>query len=198
MVEGLLVLRPCYRESSPSGPACGVELGFGTRRTGRRFPAPPESRPPNAKTRLPPSAHFSPDGGRVAIGTSNGTVIVRAGDHSRETLRFSPRPGNGIRSIEFSRDGGSLLICYDDGEIGIHDGESGKPVTSLGSRSPRVDSVFFDGDGRHMFAVCTANPSGSQVVESHGPATGLSRSSVAILDAESCRKQAPSAVTATR
>ena len=133
-------------------------------------------------------AHFSPDGRRVVIGTSNGTVIVRARESALESLRFSPRKGNGIRSIEFSRDGRRLLVCYDDGEIAVHDCDSGQAVTSPTARPQHVGAAFLDSDGRRVFVVSAASPSGTPVAESQGQASAGAPGSVAVLDAGSLQE----------
>ncbi|HEY2253301.1 MAG TPA: hypothetical protein VGH74_19645, partial [Planctomycetaceae bacterium] len=133
-------------------------------------------------------AHFSPDGKRVAIGGTNGTVVVRSVDDPRETVRFLPRPGNGIRSIEFSRDGRRLLICTDDGAMAICDSASGEPVTAPDSRVPHVRVAFFDHDGRRAFEIRAAEPSDSSAAEPRDPAHPLEPNSVAVLDAESLQQ----------
>ena len=141
-------------------------------------------------------AHFSPDGGRVAIGGSKGTIVVRAVAAQRETLKFSPRKGTGIRLLELSRDGRSMLICFDDEALAVYDSESGEQIGGLvdpvymflpaaGSGvtgAPRVRGAYFDADGRRLFVARAREASDASAIEAGSAPGSVETSTVSVLD----------------
>lgn len=141
-------------------------------------------------------AHFSPDGRRLVVGGSNGTITVRTVDGSRESFWFSPHKGNGVRSIEVSRDDRRLLVCYDDGKLAVYDFKS---IVSLGGmifsplpgagmanrgEMPRVRSAFFDGDGRHLFVVRAGDGRDESSIDRDASRVGET-GAITVLDAHS-------------
>ena len=135
---------------------------------------------------------------RLVIGGSNGTVVVRSLNDQRETRRFSPDKGNGVHSIEFSRDERRLLVCYDNGEMAVYDSESGELVSaqsgqSVSSLSPgekpevkrkaaHFAAAFFDSEGGRVFLVRASEPSDSSGVDSRDNTISLEPISLTVLD----------------
>jgi WD40 repeat protein len=99
-------------------------------------------------------AHFSPDGGRLALGTREHYHIYRSGSWQLE--RSVPRRGRLIgtpNATRFSPDGRVLAAMVEQWRLGLLDSASGAELVVLDSpRGQRLDEVRFTPDGGKLVA----------------------------------------------
>ncbi len=93
-------------------------------------------------------ARFFPDGIRVAIATTNGTVHVRDCETAEEVFRVAHAAT--VRSLNLSPDGKRMLTAGDDGTVQIWDSQDGTPVMPALEHEGPVRFASFSPDGRKV------------------------------------------------
>jgi WD40 repeat protein/serine/threonine protein kinase len=95
------------------------------------------------------AACFSPDGTRVATGSSDGSATLwdaASGAESRLLLGH----GDGVRSVAFAPDGRRLLTAAGDGQARLWEVDSGRCVAILRGARGALNGARFSGDGRRI------------------------------------------------
>ncbi len=92
------------------------------------------------------SIAFSPDGGRIASGSWDGTVRVWEADTGRQVLRLEGHE-DWVRSVAFSPDGGRIASGSDDRTVRVWEADTGRQMARLEGHEHLVLSVAFSPDG---------------------------------------------------
>jgi len=92
------------------------------------------------------SVAFSPDGKRIASGSSGGTHIYNIGADEWETRGHS----SAVRSVAFSPDGTLVVIGSDDGVLRVYNSATGEYEQTFEGHSGAVYDVAFVSDGTHI------------------------------------------------
>jgi WD40 repeat protein len=102
------------------------------------------------------SVAFSPDGGQLLIGSSDGAVhFVSTDDWKRVGRPFEAHTAR-IISLVFSPDGRVLATAGADGNVALWDARTRKPIgTPLTLEPGTFVTAAFSPDGSHLFAVST-------------------------------------------
>jgi WD40 repeat protein len=97
-------------------------------------------------------AVFSPDGGRVATCSFDGTPRVWDAHTGREALVLGAGVDDGavLRSIAFSPDGTRLAAGSDDGPVRFYDTRTGKEALPLRPRGGSIFGIAFSPDGSRL------------------------------------------------
>jgi WD40 repeat protein/serine/threonine protein kinase len=95
------------------------------------------------------SVAFSPDGKRIASGSSNGTIKVWDANKGSETLTLKGH-GSEVMSVAFSADGKRILSGYFDGTMKVWDVDNSTETLTLKSDVGRVNSAAFSPDGKRI------------------------------------------------
>ena len=138
---------------SPDGRWVAAETGFGAdvldARSGRLV----KSVETEGASR---SVAFSPDGSRLVIGSTDGTIhFFSTDDWSGVGRPFEAHSGRVI-SLAFSPDGRVLATAGADGTVALWDVSTRKPIgTPLTLEPGAYASAVFSADGSHLFAVST-------------------------------------------
>jgi len=90
---------------------------------------------------------FSPDGQRLATGTSEGEVKIWDSTTRREVTRFEP-VGRHLYCLAFSADGKMLAGAGASSRVWVWDVASGRRLLELGGHGQAVVSVAFSPDSR--------------------------------------------------
>ena len=92
---------------------------------------------------------FSPDGGRLAVGTYSGKVLIWNVPDDKEIARYHTRAG-AVTSVEFSPDGRWLAVTGADGGTQIWDAATGALIRAFTGHTGRVYSAAFSPDGTRL------------------------------------------------
>ena len=92
---------------------------------------------------------FSPDGGRLAVGTYSGKVLIWDVADKKEIASYHTRAG-AVASVEFSPDGRWLAVASADGGTQIWDATTGALIRALAGHTGRVYSAVFSPDGTRL------------------------------------------------
>lgn len=103
-------------------------------------------------------AVFSPDGLRVATGSSDRTVRLWNSATGQEVAGLGLRHSGAVQGLSFARDGKRLVTAGDDHEARVWNATTGKLLTKLIGHSGPVWSVAFSPDG---LQVVTASDDGT-------------------------------------
>lgn len=95
---------------------------------------------------------FSPDSGRIAVGTLDGEVVIWD-IHSAKRVPAMMRHSGYINHLEFSGDGLMLVSTAEDGTTRLWDGHSGLPLASPLRHSRAVRQARLSPDGLHLVTV---------------------------------------------
>ena len=95
------------------------------------------------------SVLFNPDGRRIALGTSRGSVLVSDADTGR-MLTTMEGHDSAVIALAFSPDGSRIVSGSDDSTARIWDVDSGQLVAELRGHEARVTSVAFSPDGTEI------------------------------------------------
>jgi WD40 repeat protein/tRNA A-37 threonylcarbamoyl transferase component Bud32 len=101
---------------------------------------------------LPPTYHclaFSPDGGRLALGGTDGAVLLWDTKARQEVMRVLPHMQT-VGSLAFSPDGRRLASASWDGTAKVLDAQTGETRTTLVGHSGWVHAVAFHPDGKQV------------------------------------------------
>jgi len=101
---------------------------------------------------LPPTCHclaFSPDGSRLAIGGSDGAVLLWDTKARQQIVRMLPHTQT-VGSLAFSPDGRRLASASWDGTAKIVDAQTGDTRTTLVGHSGWVHAIAFHPDGKQL------------------------------------------------
>jgi WD40 repeat protein len=99
---------------------------------------------------------FSPDGTKVATGTTDGSATVWAVATGQRLLRLTGHVRD-VEWIEFSGDGRLIATAGMDGTARIWNAENGDKVSGIGPIQNAVKSVRFNTDGTQIVAGCGDN-----------------------------------------
>jgi len=138
---------------SPDGRWVAAENGFGADVLGARSGRLVKSVDIDGASR---SVAFSPDGSRLVIGSSDGTIhFFSTDDWSGVGQPFDAHSGRVI-SLDFSPDGRVLATAGADGAVALWDVPTRKPIgTPLTLEPETYASAVFSPDGSQLFAVST-------------------------------------------
>jgi WD40 repeat protein/DNA-binding SARP family transcriptional activator len=102
------------------------------------------------------SVAFSPDGGRLVIGSLDGTVHFFSTDDWKPLGRPFEAHTSRVISLVFSPDGRALATAGADGTVALWDAQTRKPLGAPLTLEPETFvSAAFSPDGSHLFAVST-------------------------------------------
>jgi len=96
------------------------------------------------------SVAFSPDGRRIASGSSDETIKVWDAKTGRVIRTLSAHTESWVDSVAFSPDGQRIVSGSVDETIKVWDAETGQLVRTLSGHSNGVNSVAFSPDGRQI------------------------------------------------
>ncbi|KAL5641644.1 hypothetical protein ACGC1H_001950 [Rhizoctonia solani] len=98
-------------------------------------------------------AVFSPDGGRVAIGSHDGRLVLYSWPGPVEIMQFDSKAGHTLNVVVFSPNGALIAAAsgtYDKRGVQIWDTKTGTTVGTLMEHNTRVSSMAFSSDGAQM------------------------------------------------
>ena len=94
------------------------------------------------------SVAFSPDGKRIATGSTNGTKVWDA--KSGQELLTLKGHSDDVNSVAFSPDGARIVTGGADATAKVWDAKSGQELLTLKGHSDNVNSVAFSPDGTRI------------------------------------------------
>jgi eukaryotic-like serine/threonine-protein kinase len=105
-----------------------------------------------ATLQAPSTAHrlvFRPDGARLALATTTGSILIWDTASGKKLLR-TPPDGQMIPSLAFSPDGQMIASASWDQTVKIMDADTGKVLQVLQGHGGPVQSVAFHPDGKRL------------------------------------------------
>lgn len=97
---------------------------------------------------LTPGICFSPDGTRIAAGSSDSITIWDA-DSGREMIRFLAH-ASWVNDVRFSPDATQVASCGDDKVVRLWDSRTGQEIASFTGHSQRGMAVAFSPNGERL------------------------------------------------
>jgi WD40 repeat protein len=97
---------------------------------------------------------FSPDGGRLASASKDGTVRVWETATSQHVLTLEGHTGE-VRGVAFRPDGRQLASAGEDRTVKVWDATTGKVIRTLQGHAGAVRGVAYSPDGRHLASAST-------------------------------------------
>ncbi len=121
---------------------------------------PPAPTPPNGRLTYAAGVNalaYSPDGRRIVVGLSDGTVHVHDMDADQKLAQFVAHPG-GVSGVAVLPDGKRLVTAGADGTACVWDAAAGRLLRTVDPRSGAVAALAVSADGS-VLAVLTAGGS---------------------------------------
>ena len=100
------------------------------------------------------SLAFSPDGGRLAVGSLGGTTSVADTRTGKTLLTLRGHTGE-VVATAYSKDGSRIATAGSDGTTRVWDSRNGRDLLVLQAGSAAVDSVAFSPDGTRLVTAST-------------------------------------------
>jgi WD40 repeat protein len=123
------------------------------------------------------SVAFSPDGSLLAVADRRADGSRAAGEVRLWQLRAPEAltirvPGKAVRSLDFARDGQSLVTAQDDGGVAVWDASTGEPLRKLAGHRGAVRAVAYRPDGKQIASAAVAEDGGAGELVFWDAATG--------------------------
>jgi WD40 repeat protein len=114
------------------------------------------------------TASYSPDGGRIATASQDGTAKIWDAVTGKELMTLGEvNESNAVNFLAYSPDGTRIVTGHDDGTAKVWDVATGRVILTLSGHKDFVNSVAYSPDGAYL-----ATTSGDNTVKMWDAVTG--------------------------